>query len=58
MTIEFTVSAVIPASPGAIYDPWLDSDGHMKMTGSPAHVGGEARRFLRCVGRLHQRQRS
>jgi uncharacterized protein YndB with AHSA1/START domain len=38
MTIEFTVSAVIPASPEAIYDAWLDSDGHSKMTGSPAHA--------------------
>ncbi len=28
MTIAFTVSAVIPASPGAIYGAWLDSDGH------------------------------
>jgi uncharacterized protein YndB with AHSA1/START domain len=39
MTIEFTVSAVIPASPETIYDAWLDDDGHSKMTGSPAHAG-------------------
>ena len=38
MTIEFTVSAVIPASPEEIYDAWLDSDGHTNMTGSPAHA--------------------
>ncbi len=38
MTIEFTVSAVIPASPEEIYDTWLDSDGHTNMTGSPAHA--------------------
>jgi len=38
MTIEFTVSAVIPASPEDVYDAWLDSDGHTKMTGSPAHA--------------------
>jgi uncharacterized protein YndB with AHSA1/START domain len=38
MTIEFTVSAVIPASPQNVYDAWLDSDGHTKMTGSPAHA--------------------
>ncbi len=38
MAIEFTVSAVIPASPQTIYDAWLDSDGHTKMTGSPAHA--------------------
>jgi len=38
MTIEFTVSDIIPASPQAIYDAWLDSEGHTKMTGSPAHA--------------------
>ncbi len=38
MTIQFTVSDVIPASPHAIYEAWLDSDGHTKMTGSPAHA--------------------
>ncbi len=38
MTIEFTVSAVIPASPEEIYDTWLDSVGHTNMTGSPAHA--------------------
>ena len=38
MTIEFTVSAFISASPQAIYDAWLDSEGHTKMTGSLAHA--------------------
>jgi len=38
MSLSFTVSAIMPASPGAIYDAWLDTDGHTKMTGSPAHV--------------------
>lgn len=38
MTIEFTVSAVISASPEKIYDAWLDSDGHTKMTNSLAHA--------------------
>lgn len=38
MTIEFSVSAVITASPEEIYDAWLDSNGHTKMTGSPAHA--------------------
>lgn len=41
MTIQFTVSAVIPATPDEVYDAWLDSDGHSKMTGSPAHVSAE-----------------
>lgn len=44
MPLEFIVSAVIPASPESIYDAWLDSEGHSRMTGSPAqvtaHVGG------------------
>lgn len=38
MTIKFTVSADIPVSPEAVYDAWLDSTGHTKMTGSPAHA--------------------
>lgn len=38
MTIEFTVSGILPASPQAIYDAWLDNDGHTRMTGSPAHA--------------------
>lgn len=37
MTLEFSVSAVIPASPQAVYSAWLDSEGHTKMTGSPAN---------------------
>jgi uncharacterized protein YndB with AHSA1/START domain len=45
MTIQFTVSDVIPATPDDVYGAWLDSDGHSKMTGSPAHastdVGGK-----------------
>ena len=39
MAIEFTVSAVIPASPEKIYDAWLNDNGHSKMTGSLAHAG-------------------
>jgi activator of HSP90 ATPase len=33
MSFDFVVSDVIPASPGAIYDAWLDSKGHAGMTG-------------------------
>jgi len=33
MSFEFTVSDVIPASPQAIYDAWLDAKGHAAMTG-------------------------
>lgn len=36
MTIDFVVSAIIPASPEEIYHAWLSSDGHSGMTGSPA----------------------
>lgn len=38
MTIEFPVSAIIPAPPAAIDNAWPDSGGHTKMTGSPAHA--------------------
>ena len=45
MSIEFVVSAVIPASPQEVYRAWLSSKGHSGMTGSPAKVsdkvGGE-----------------
>ena len=36
MPFEFTLSDVIPASPQAIYDAWLSSDGHAGMTGGQA----------------------
>lgn len=45
MSLAFSVSDVIPASPQAIYDAWLDSKGHAGMTGGKpatcsADVGG------------------
>jgi activator of HSP90 ATPase len=45
MTIEFTVSALLPATSIEIYHAWMSSEGHSAMTGSPAivapYVGGE-----------------
>ncbi len=41
MGVEFEVSDVIPATPEEVYAAWLDSDGHTKMTGSPAEVSAE-----------------
>ncbi len=38
MAIEFEVSALIPASPEAIYSAWLDSRAHSDMTGGEAKV--------------------
>jgi activator of HSP90 ATPase len=38
MPVEFTVSAVIPATPAEVYRAWLDSAEHSAMTGSPARV--------------------
>jgi activator of HSP90 ATPase len=39
MPFDFSVSDVIPASPQAIYDSWLDSQGHADITGGqPAHI--------------------
>ncbi len=40
MSIAFETSAVISASPEAIYAAWLSSDGHAAMTGSPASFDG------------------
>jgi hypothetical protein len=33
MTLDYTVTNVIPATPKQIYDAWLDSRLHAKMTG-------------------------
>jgi uncharacterized protein YndB with AHSA1/START domain len=41
MTIEFEVSAVIPANPQTICAAWLNSEEHTKMTGGVAHVSAE-----------------
>jgi activator of HSP90 ATPase len=39
MSFDFTVSDIIPASPPAIYQAWLDSKAHAAMTGGkPARV--------------------
>ena len=42
MPFEFTLSDVIPASPRAVYDAWLSSEGHAAMTGGkPARLSAE-----------------
>jgi len=42
MAFDFSVSDVIPASPHEIYDAWLSSDGHQKMTGGkPARLSAQ-----------------
>ena len=38
MENKFTVSEVIHATPEQIYKVWLSTDGHAKMTGSPAKI--------------------
>ncbi len=38
MGMEFEVSELIPATQELIYETWLISSGHSKMTGSPANV--------------------
>lgn len=52
MTFDFTVSDVIPATPKQIYDAWLDSRLHAKMTGGhPATVTAvEGARFVVWMG--------
>ena len=45
MPYKFTISDIIPAEPRAVYDAWLDSKAHSKMTGDKARVSarvGEA----------------
>lgn len=36
MSYDFTLTAVIPATPNAVYGAWLDSAGHSVMTGAGA----------------------
>ena len=38
MAFDFTLTDTIPATPQQIYDAWLDTDGHTKMTGGCAHA--------------------
>jgi uncharacterized protein YndB with AHSA1/START domain len=39
MPFAYTISAVIPASPKAVYDAWLDSAAHARMTGTHTAKG-------------------
>ena len=41
MSLEFTISSLIPATPQEIYHAWMSSDGHSAMTGSPAKISPE-----------------
>jgi uncharacterized protein YndB with AHSA1/START domain len=41
MPYEYTLTAVIPASARDIYDAWLDSAAHSKMTGGQAKASAE-----------------
>jgi len=42
MPFDFSVSDIIPANPQAIYEAWLSSDGHEKMTGGkPAQMSAQ-----------------
>jgi len=43
MENKFTISEVIHATPEQIYKAWLSTDGHTKMTGSPAEVEGRVK---------------
>ncbi len=38
MSIEFEVSDLIPATPSVVYNAWLNSNEHSKMTGGQAKV--------------------
>ncbi len=39
---SFTVTTTLPATPEDIFNAWLSSDGHSKMTGSQAEVQSES----------------
>lgn len=41
MALSFTVSAIIPAAKGAIYNAWLDSKQHAQMTGTGSAIASQ-----------------
>lgn len=41
MSLEFEISAIIPATPDEIYAAWLDSAAHAAMTGGAANVNNQ-----------------
>lgn len=41
MSYDFTLTTIIPATPQAVYDTWLDSRGHTAMTGSTAKTSAK-----------------
>src|SRR5215471_13171298 len=41
MPFEFSVSDLIPASAQDIYDAWLSSSGHEKITGQKAQISAQ-----------------
>ena len=41
MSVEFEISEVFQASPEAVYDTWLDSEGHAAMIGTTAAESNE-----------------
>jgi activator of HSP90 ATPase len=43
MENKFTLSDMIAATPEQIYTAWLSTDGHTRMTGSPAEVEGRVK---------------
>ena len=38
MTYDFEVTAIVPATPRAVFDAWMSSTGHAAMTGAGAEV--------------------
>ncbi len=55
MTVAFEISEVLPATPQAIYQAWLDSKGHTLMTGSPAQASARAGEQLQRLGWIYLR---
>jgi activator of HSP90 ATPase len=42
MSYDFILTALIPATPQAIYNAWLDSRRHTEMTGGEAEMSADA----------------
>jgi activator of HSP90 ATPase len=56
MAIDFEISTILPATPEEIYNTWLSSDGHTKMTGGQASItSGVGAVFDAWDGYIHGR---
>ena len=55
--MEFLITTRIPATAENIYNTWLNSAGHSKMTGGEASITNQDRGQIHGLGRLYRRKK-